>query len=164
MIFRVLAQARGWALSRYISEENLTEEFKSHSTHNSNDNRLVQSTHLTNMSSSISTCNASNRYLHILWFSLLLDRQAGGYKATINNPNRSEETKEAAREKLENLENCKFLYILLFIYIMIHLSHAAEEYEAANSGEVEMTGKNEGNVLGGYKATLKSMFFHPRCR
>jgi len=46
---------------------------------------------------------------------------------------------------------------------MIHLSHAAEEYEAANSGEVEMTGKNEGNVLGGYKATLKSRFSHSRC-
>jgi len=115
------------------------------------------------MSSSISMCDTWTRSVHNLWFSSFLDRQAGGYKATINNPHRSEETKEAAREKLENLENCKFLYILFSIYIMIYLSHVAEEYEAANSGEVDMTGKNEGNVIGGYKATLKSMFSHSRC-
>ncbi|KAF9525274.1 Conidiation protein 6-domain-containing protein [Crepidotus variabilis] len=58
-------------------------------------------------------------------------RQAGGYKAALANPNVTAEGKQAAAEKLHDLED---------------------------SGEIEAAGheKNEGNVIGGYKATLKN--------
>jgi len=58
---------------------------------------------------------------------------AGGYKATISNPNTSEEAKDHAREVLENMES---------------------------TGEVptrdDDSNKNTGNVIGGHKANLKN--------
>ncbi|KAF4996584.1 hypothetical protein FGRMN_4425 [Fusarium graminum] len=58
---------------------------------------------------------------------------AGGHKATLNNPNASEEAKENSRQILEN---------------------------ELNGGDVEGAGenkeKNPGNVTGGLKATLNN--------
>ncbi|KAJ6438189.1 hypothetical protein O9K51_08780 [Purpureocillium lavendulum] len=58
---------------------------------------------------------------------------AGGHKATLNNPNASDEAKEHSRQVLEN------------------------EF---NGGDVPKAGDNEnknpGNVVGGLKATLKN--------
>ncbi|GJN75666.1 hypothetical protein PCL_04443 [Purpureocillium lilacinum] len=58
---------------------------------------------------------------------------AGGHKATLNNPNVSDEAKEHSRQVLEN------------------------EF---NGGDVPKSGDNEnknpGNVVGGLKATLKN--------
>ncbi|KAF9525273.1 Conidiation protein 6-domain-containing protein, partial [Crepidotus variabilis] len=67
-------------------------------------------------------------------------RQAGGYKATINNPQRSEETKQAAREKLDDLES----------------KMVNDDGKLSMSHDGLTAGKNTGNVLGGYKATLKN--------
>jgi len=52
-------------------------------------------------------------------------RQAGGYKATLSNPNVSDEAKQHAREKLEG-----------------DLSHAAER-----GGHDSKEGKNPGNGM-----------------
>jgi len=58
----------------------------------------------------------------------------GGHKATISNPNTSEEAKQHSREMLEQLEG----------------------KTTTTSSGVELEGKNEGNVVGGYKAALKN--------
>jgi len=61
-------------------------------------------------------------------------RVIGGYKATIHNPNSSEEAKEHARSILKKL------------------GVDPEAKEADHQGEVSVEGKNPGNVIGGYKA------------
>ncbi|KAH8828663.1 Conidiation protein 6-domain-containing protein [Flagelloscypha sp. PMI_526] len=65
-----------------------------------------------------------------------LGNVAGGLKATLKNPNVSEEAKESAAERLDsgNFET--------------------EATELSRSRPDEL--KNEGNVIGGYKATLKN--------
>jgi len=61
-------------------------------------------------------------------------RYAGGLKASIKNPNVSDEAKESAQERLDNLPE-----------------------DTSETGDRGVSaGKNTGNVLGGYKATLKS--------
>ncbi|KAK4093776.1 hypothetical protein Purlil1_2110 [Purpureocillium lilacinum] len=58
---------------------------------------------------------------------------AGGHKATLNNPNVSDEAKEHSRQVLENEFNGG---------------------DVPKSGDTE--NKNPGNVVGGLKATLKN--------
>jgi len=64
----------------------------------------------------------------------------GGYKATLKNPNVSDEAKENAEKQLEKL--------------------GAEEdkssKKSSDSKSVDTEGKNPNNVMGGYKATLKN--------
>ncbi|KZT39056.1 hypothetical protein SISSUDRAFT_971630, partial [Sistotremastrum suecicum HHB10207 ss-3] len=57
----------------------------------------------------------------------------GGYKATLNNPNVSEEAKQNSQRAIDELQ---------------------DSYEA-QSGANEST-KNTGNVIGGHKANLKN--------
>ncbi|BFZ60088.1 hypothetical protein YB2330_001110 [Saitoella coloradoensis] len=62
---------------------------------------------------------------------------AGGYKATLSNPNTSDEAKQHAQEVLDN-----------------GLQDQVDDQKLADE---EGTGaKNTGNVIGGYKATLKN--------
>ncbi|KAL0948989.1 hypothetical protein HGRIS_009088 [Hohenbuehelia grisea] len=56
----------------------------------------------------------------------------GGYKATLSNPNSSEEAKEHAQQKVDDL---------------------TEEFGDTGSSDA---GKNKGNVIGGHKANLKN--------
>ncbi|PRP86524.1 hypothetical protein PROFUN_05306 [Planoprotostelium fungivorum] len=58
----------------------------------------------------------------------------GGYKATLSNANASDEAKENAQQKIEELQ---------------------PQYEEEQQTREE-TGKNPGNVAGGLKATLKN--------
>ncbi|KAF8153077.1 Conidiation protein 6-domain-containing protein [Crassisporium funariophilum] len=68
------------------------------------------------------------------------NRQAGGLKATISNPRTSQEAKDSAKERLEDLSANQ---------------DNSDEYD--DSGRDGVTaGKNTGNVIGGYKATLKN--------
>ncbi|KAG2007172.1 hypothetical protein CC2G_014889 [Coprinopsis cinerea AmutBmut pab1-1] len=62
---------------------------------------------------------------------------AGGLKASINNPNVSEQAKDNARQRLEGE------------YIMNEDLGDITDRESSSD-------KNEGNVIGGYKATLKN--------
>ncbi|EAU84012.1 hypothetical protein CC1G_11450 [Coprinopsis cinerea okayama7 len=57
---------------------------------------------------------------------------AGGLKASINNPNVSEQAKDNARQRLEDED----------------LGDITDRESSSD--------KNEGNVIGGYKATLKN--------
>ncbi|KAL0472713.1 conidiation protein 6 [Neurospora intermedia] len=61
----------------------------------------------------------------------------GGHKATLHNPNVSEEAKEHSKKVLEN---------------------AGEGYDESSSGKTTTDDgeKNAGNVAGGYKATLNN--------
>ncbi|GAO47919.1 hypothetical protein G7K_2115-t1 [Saitoella complicata NRRL Y-17804] len=62
---------------------------------------------------------------------------AGGYKATLSNPNTSDEAKQHAQEVLDN--------------------GLQEQVDDQKLADEEGTGaKNTGNVIGGYKATLKN--------
>ena len=63
---------------------------------------------------------------------------AGGLKATLNNPRVSDEAKNQARERLDALEG----------------GAAVEEVETQTSAA--HADKNDGNVIGGYKATLSN--------
>ena len=67
------------------------------------------------------------------------NRVAGGLKAAIHNPNVSEEAKDRARDRLEGLDTGE----------VNQPDKAISDAEAGNL---------TGNQLGGYKATLKSMF------
>ncbi|ODQ56120.1 conidiation-specific protein 6 [Saitoella complicata NRRL Y-17804] len=59
---------------------------------------------------------------------------AGGYKATLNNPNVSDEAKQHAQEMLDS-----------------------GDFESApSSSKHDDSMKNTGNVIGGYKATLNN--------
>ncbi|KAF9521518.1 Conidiation protein 6-domain-containing protein [Crepidotus variabilis] len=75
------------------------------------------------------------RFTHTSKFTMSSTRQAGGFKAAMHNPNVTEEGKQAAAEKLQNLKQ-------------------SGELESTTASRTE--GKNEGNVIGGYKATLKN--------
>ncbi|KAI9883901.1 MAG: hypothetical protein M1823_004315 [Watsoniomyces obsoletus] len=57
---------------------------------------------------------------------------AGGHKATINNPNVSEEAKQHSKEVLEN------------------------EFNGGDVGKTKNDNKNPNNVAGGLKATLNN--------
>jgi hypothetical protein len=58
-----------------------------------------------------------------------LNRVAGGYKATMHNPNTSEEAKQSAKERLEDMKP----------ELEEHQNHLAAD---------ETAGKNLGNVIG----------------
>ncbi|KAL0953936.1 hypothetical protein HGRIS_005100 [Hohenbuehelia grisea] len=69
---------------------------------------------------------------------------AGGYKAALKNPNVSDEAKNNAQRKLDELE-----------------SGEDSEYIPGTEvdsvvGDTDEKGRNMGNVIGGYKATLKN--------
>lgn len=75
-------------------------------------------------------------------------RQAGGYKAAINNPNVSEEAKDRARDALENLDvPCKRIASCLRVPMLTN---------AAQSEKDAAAGKDPHRQAGGYKATLKN--------
>jgi hypothetical protein len=63
---------------------------------------------------------------------------AGGLKATLKNPNVSDEAKDNAQERLDALES----------------GAPVEEVQSQTSGA--HSEKNLGNVIGGYKATLNN--------
>lgn len=65
---------------------------------------------------------------------------AGGLKATMNNPNVSDEAKDNAKERLDQLE------------------HGANVDDVASSGSSSKASgeKNPGNVIGGLKGALNS--------
>ncbi|KAF8626856.1 hypothetical protein AX15_004676 [Amanita polypyramis BW_CC] len=65
------------------------------------------------------------------------NRVAGGYKATMANPNTSDEAKQSARERLEEMEP----------ELESHHKRVAVE---------DVSGKNTGNVIGGHKANLNN--------
>ncbi|TFK67638.1 hypothetical protein BDN72DRAFT_960877 [Pluteus cervinus] len=62
---------------------------------------------------------------------------AGGLKAAIHNPNVSEEAKESAKARLEEMG-----------------TGVESTTSGSDAGDAGL--KNEGNVIGGYKATLKN--------
>ncbi|KAI0780335.1 Conidiation protein 6-domain-containing protein [Fomes fomentarius] len=62
-------------------------------------------------------------------------RVAAGLKAAINNPNVSEDAKERAQERLEDM-------------------NTNTSYAASGPGGYDATGHETNRVLGGYKATL----------
>jgi len=64
----------------------------------------------------------------------------GGYKATLKNPNVSDEAKENAKEQLEKLG----------------ADEDKSSKKSSSSKTVDTEGKNINNVIGGYKATLKN--------
>eukprot|EP01119_Soliformovum_irregulare_P026035 TRINITY_DN97_c0_g1_i6.p1 TRINITY_DN97_c0_g1~~TRINITY_DN97_c0_g1_i6.p1 ORF type:complete len:654 (-),score=252.68 TRINITY_DN97_c0_g1_i6:56-2017(-) len=64
----------------------------------------------------------------------------GGYKATLKNPNVSDEAKENAKEQLEKLG----------------ADEDKSSKKSSSSKTVDTEGKNTNNVIGGYKATLKN--------
>ncbi|PWW78637.1 hypothetical protein C7212DRAFT_361654 [Tuber magnatum] len=61
----------------------------------------------------------------------------GGHKANLHNPNTSEEAKQHSREVLEELG-----------------LETGSYTSGPSSADVNIVGKNPGNVAGGYKATL----------
>ncbi|TFK99694.1 hypothetical protein BDV98DRAFT_133693 [Pterulicium gracile] len=65
---------------------------------------------------------------------------AGGLKATMNNPNVSDEAKDNAKERLDQLE------------------HGANVDDVASSGSSSKASgeKNPGNVIGGLKGALNN--------
>ncbi|ODN74557.1 hypothetical protein L202_06924 [Cryptococcus amylolentus CBS 6039] len=65
----------------------------------------------------------------------------GGYKATLNNPNVSDEAKSRANEVIENFQE--------------NGSSAIEQSDQDN-GNVSSADHHENQVLGGYKATLNN--------
>ena len=65
---------------------------------------------------------------------------AGGLKATLNNPNVSQEAKDNAQERLDSLEG----------------GAPVEEVMSGSTGHKTSGEKNPGNVAGGYKATLNN--------
>ncbi|KIL68933.1 hypothetical protein M378DRAFT_158083 [Amanita muscaria Koide BX008] len=65
------------------------------------------------------------------------NRVAGGYKATLNNPNTSDEAKHSARDRLDEMQP--------------ELENRQERIDADSTA-----GKNPGNVIGGHKANLKN--------
>ncbi|KAJ3500480.1 hypothetical protein NLJ89_g9774 [Agrocybe chaxingu] len=69
-------------------------------------------------------------------------RVAAGYKAAIHNPRVSEETRERVQEKLDSLKGG----------VGAERSSSGEQFESEDA----TAGKNAGNVMGGYKATLKN--------
>jgi len=64
---------------------------------------------------------------------------AGGYKATLSNPNASQEAKDHAKKMLDEMG-----------------VDADEKASQKTYHEADTHGKNKGNVIGGYKATLKN--------
>ncbi|KAF5348774.1 hypothetical protein D9756_009742 [Leucocoprinus leucothites] len=74
---------------------------------------------------------------------------AAGYKATIHNKNTSNEAKEHASEQLDKMG----------IHEFDQPSQEASTNTRSRSPTkhtADVEGKNEGNVIGGYKATLKN--------
>ncbi|KAI0342983.1 hypothetical protein BDW22DRAFT_1428436 [Trametopsis cervina] len=63
-------------------------------------------------------------------------RVIGGHKANLSNPRNSEESKEHSRQVIDELESDPSVQ---------------SQRDATYGGE-----KNEGNVIGGHKATLKN--------
>ncbi|WVQ72878.1 hypothetical protein IAR50_002439 [Cryptococcus sp. DSM 104548] len=65
----------------------------------------------------------------------------GGYKATLNNPNVSDEAKSRASNVLENFDQG---------------GSSAIEQSDKDNGNVSSAEHHDNQVLGGYKATLKN--------
>ena len=70
---------------------------------------------------------------------------AAGYKATLSNPNTSEAAKEHAASLLERIDPSSN-------------TSPASTHTPHQPGEVTMDGHEVNRVMGGYKATLKSVF------
>jgi len=70
------------------------------------------------------------------------NRVAGGLKATIKNPNTSEDAKDSARERLEGMG--------------VEAGSDGKPVDKANPLTSEENGANHGNVMGGYKAALNN--------
>ncbi|PPR05422.1 hypothetical protein CVT24_008036 [Panaeolus cyanescens] len=82
--------------------------------------------------------------------------QARGYKAAINNPNVSAEAKQNAQERLDEMGYSDSLE-------QDNMGTSGRRNRTSGAGgaddEIDQRasqGKNEGNVIGGYKATLKN--------
>lgn len=71
---------------------------------------------------------------------------AAGYKATIHNPNVSQEAKDHAWKELHKMG----------IHDLDSVIHEVPKHAEPVGQSVYSEAKNEGNVIGGYKATLKS--------
>ncbi|KAF8543752.1 conidiation protein 6 [Trichophaea hybrida] len=66
----------------------------------------------------------------------------GGHKAALKNPNVSEEAKEHSRQVLDQIGD--------------QTDSSARATAGSDPSNVSTEGKNTGNVVGGYKATLKN--------
>ncbi|XP_006455329.1 hypothetical protein AGABI2DRAFT_76039, partial [Agaricus bisporus var. bisporus H97] len=71
---------------------------------------------------------------------------AAGYKATIHNPNVSQEAKDHAWKELHKMG----------IHDLDSVIHEVPKHAEPVGQSVYSEAKNEGNVIGGYKATLKN--------